>query len=228
MGDLQSSFHTGSQSGALQAILDSRANVAIWERAIPVAASRQIAAWGSRAATPFDSILDSENYDLGGVALGLERDVRAWLLVDLALLIGYLLGLSGVSRFRLFFGAIRNDQCRKFHVDYLRLRLVTTYAGPGTEWLPDEAVNRSALADTSDPLRGDAPLGDRSDEANQRIVNDALKIRKALTGDVVLLKGAHFGAGSHDAAVHRSPPIEGAQITRVALVVTAYPERHVL
>jgi len=222
MKDRAPSFHVGLESCALHAIRESHINVAIWQRATPVAVAAQIAKWGVQAPAPFDSVLHSEGYDLADVAVGLERDARAWLLGDIAHLIGHFLALARAPRFRLFFGAIRSDQCRKFHVDHLRLRLVTTYAGPGTEWLPDEAVDRSAMADASHASHGDSPLENQFDEANRRIVKESSKIRRARAGDVVLLKGAHFGPISEHAAVHRSPPIEGARVIRVALIATAY------
>ena len=34
--------------------------------------------------------------------------------------------------------------CRRYHIDNVPRRLLVTYAGKGTEWLPDEAVDRRA------------------------------------------------------------------------------------
>ncbi len=81
----------------------------------------------------------------------------------------------------------------------------------GTEWLPEKAVNRAALR----------PSQDLAQEANRRIVKTPSEVRQARAGDVVLLKGVHFGSGSAPAAVHRSPPIERQGATRVVLVATA-------
>lgn len=39
---------------------------------------------------------------------------------------------------------VRGDACRKFHADYVPARLVTTYLGPGTDWLPDGAGDERA------------------------------------------------------------------------------------
>ena len=35
--------------------------------------------------------------------------------------------------------------CPRFHTDYVKCRLVTTYVGPATQWLPHDLVNRSKL-----------------------------------------------------------------------------------
>ena len=41
--------------------------------------------------------------------------------------------LTGKATVRLRLEAVDGDACRKFHADYTDLRLVTTYAGPGTD-----------------------------------------------------------------------------------------------
>jgi hypothetical protein len=101
---------------------------------------------------------------------------------------------------RVRFDVVRTDSCRKFHQDYVALRLLVTYAGAGTEWVDDGDVVRSELG------RVDVPLG----EANARIVPDCRAIRRASAGDVLVLKGASFPRNEHRGAVHRSPPIETA------------------
>ena len=208
----QDSFAIGTSSIALQSIREPRVSVAIWERQLPPVAERKLASWGARAPLAFDALLDSASYDIGRVVRDVDEELRAWLLDDMAHLVEHFLSFAEVSRFRLHFGAVPDDQCRKFHVDYFRLRMVTTYAGPGTEWLPETAVNRSALE----------PSPELAHEANRRIVKTPDAVRQAGAGDVVLLKGAYFGSGSARAAVHRSPPIERQGATRVVLVATAY------
>ena len=111
------------------------------------------------------------------------------------------------STCRVSFGAVRSDQCRKFHVDYLQLRLISTYVGPGTEWVVAGDVRRDALSHPSfDP-----------DQANRSIVRREAGVRRAQAGDVLLMKGRLGG----DGLVHRSPPIEALGLVRVVLVVTA-------
>ena len=36
--------------------------------------------------------------------------------------------------------------CSRYHIDNVPMRLLVTYAGKGTEWLPDEASDRRAFA----------------------------------------------------------------------------------
>jgi hypothetical protein len=124
-------------------------------------------------------------------------------------LLGHVIKLTSPSSLRAFFGVARDDQCRKFHVEVACLRLVTTYLGRGTEWIPDDVVDRDAMA----------RMIPCPEEANAAIVRDHRELRHADAGDVVLLKGSRHPDGS--GAVHRSPPIVATGVRRVVLVVTA-------
>ncbi|MEQ9166941.1 MAG: DUF1826 domain-containing protein [Fulvivirga sp.] len=98
---------------------------------------------------------------------------------------------------------VANDACKKFHIDGYRLRLFSTYIGPGTEWLPEAAVNRNALGTT-----------------NEQIVTDYTKIQRLGTGHVSILKGElPFEAQSVKGIVHRSPEITSLGEKRIILRV---------
>lgn len=45
--------------------------------------------------------------------------------------------VAGAVAVRLRLECIADDACRRFHADNVALRLLCTYLGPGTEWLPD-------------------------------------------------------------------------------------------
>ena len=92
---------------------------------------------------------------------------------------------------------INDNACSKFHTDQYKLRLLTTYYGKGTEWLPEKATNRKALGKT-----------------NKLIVKDASKIQELTTYDVGVLKGTIPGIiNSSKGIVHRSPQIEKKKIS---------------
>lgn len=95
------------------------------------------------------------------------------------------------SFFRLLLTVVSTNMCRKFHTDVNDLRLLCTYIGPGTLWLPDETVNFKALQ-----RRGEY----------QEIVGDQGQIQQVRTGDVVILKGALYPDANP--VLHRSPAIE--------------------
>jgi len=113
------------------------------------------------------------------------------LLEDVSGLLGLFERITQTSSFRLLLKTVNTDMCRKFHTDINVLRLLCTYIGPGTHWLPDEIVNHRVLQ-----ARGD----------DQEIVMDEQQIQQVPMGDVVFLKGALYPDANP--ILHRSPPIE--------------------
>ncbi|TKC99468.1 DUF1826 domain-containing protein [Polyangium fumosum] len=206
-----SSFRLGGAPDVLASIHEPSVNVAIWTRPVPPGLGPEMAAWADKK-DAFEGIFDAAEIKAGRPFD--PDDDTSPLRSDLGRLLRRFAELTRVRRIQVSFGAIRHDQCRKFHVDYVRLRMVTTYLGPGTEWLPDDGVRREELAP--------APLAPA--EANRRIVRDPDKVRRANAGDVVLLKGERY-PGAERAAVHRSPPIQELGVTRVVLVATTYDKR---
>jgi len=89
---------------------------------------------------------------------------------------------SGLTR-------ITSLQCPLFHVDFLSLRLLVTYHGEGTEFLPEPACDRAHLG-----------CG-----RNEELIRDPGQIFQARPGTVVLMKGESFPGNSGFGAVHRSP-----------------------
>jgi len=193
---------------ASERLAQGEVNLVSWHRELPVGLDAQLVEWAKRFPAQFDEIVAMPNYDLSAATRGLAEPARTWLMTDVAVLIARLAHLADTRRLRVSFGAVRTDQCRKFHVDYVRYRLVTTYVGPGTEWVPDAAVRREALEHPPD-----CPC-----DANKEIVKDASAIRHAVPGEVIVMKGALHP--NHRGAVHRSPPIEGTGRVRVVLIAS--------
>lgn len=193
---------------ASERLAQGEVNLVSWHRELPVGLDAQLVEWAKRFPAQFDEIVAMPNYDLSAATRGLAEPARTWLTMDVAVLIARLAHLADARRLRVSLGAVRTDQCRKFHVDYVRYRLVTTYVGPGTEWVPDAAVRREALDHPPD-----CPC-----DANKEIVRDASAIRNAVPGEVIVMKGARHP--NHRGAVHRSPPIEGTGRVRVVLIAS--------
>lgn len=99
--------------------------------------------------------------------------------------------ITKTSSFRLLLATVSTNMCRKFHTDINDLRLLCTYVGPGTIWIPDEVIDHKALK----AGRGD--IGKIIDEQH---------IQQVHTGDVVILKGALYDDANP--IFHRSPSIE--------------------
>jgi len=183
-------------------------NLVSWHRVLPAGLEAQLEQWAKDFPAKFDEVLSMPHGDLSECTHGLAEPARSWLMSDVAALTARLAKLADARRLRVSLGAVRTDQCRKFHFDFVRYRMITTYVGPGTQWLPDEAVNREALEHPEN-----CPC-----DANKEIVRDADAIRHAIPGEVVLMKGALHP--HRLGAVHRSPPIEGTGLVRVVLIVS--------
>ena len=74
--------------------------------------------------------------------------------------------------------------CSRYHIDNVPLRALVTYAGKGTEYLPDEAADLRAYADG---------------EPNEKIIKDRSFIRFINSWDVAVFKGGSKGL------LHRTP-----------------------
>ena len=88
---------------------------------------------------------------------------------------------------------IQHDACRKFHHDNVALRLVTTYIGESTHYVSPE-FSQQALE-------------------QQTAYSGPIETLRAQA--VAIFKGS--GCGSENGIVHRSPPIEGRNQTRLFL-----------
>ena len=74
--------------------------------------------------------------------------------------------------------------CSRYHVDNVPKRLLVTYAGRGTEWIPDMAADRTAF---------------ESGEPNEHIVKDTSALRHIRQWDVAVFRGFREGI------LHRTP-----------------------
>ncbi len=81
-----------------------------------------------------------------GVAPALvAADLPPALAADVASLAARFADLAGVATIRLRLERIEDDACRRFHADFTDIRLVTTYAGPGTEVMETTAPDAPVL-----------------------------------------------------------------------------------
>jgi hypothetical protein len=196
------------QPEGLERLLRDEVSLVSWHRELPAGLDQQLIEWAGCFPAQFDQVVSMTSYDLSAAIRGLGEPARTWLTTDMAVLLIRFAHFAKARRLRISFGAVRTDQCRKFHVDNVRYRLVTTYVGPGTEWVPDDAVHRAALGQPSP----------HPDDANREIVRDASAVRQAVPGEVVVMKGARHP--NQLGAVHRSPPIECSGHVRVVLIAT--------
>ena len=79
--------------------------------------------------------------------------------------------------------------CKRFHIDNVPVRLLVTYYGTGTEWVPSNACDYSAYYDGKN---------------NNEIIKDASAIKFMNTWDIGIFKGNKF-TGSAKGILHRTP-----------------------
>ncbi len=139
----------------------------------------------------------------------LEKELNQYpdFLKDIGSLLHVFEEISRAKTFKLLLATINTNMCRRFHTDVNDLRLLCTYYGPGTLWLKEENVNRTALETCKD---------------NECIVLNPNDIQQAATGAVVLLKGAIYPVKGTKAIVHRSPTIEESGEKRLLLRIDTH------
>jgi hypothetical protein len=120
---------------------------------------------------------------------------------DLLSLLALARSLSRGDELRVRLESVCSNGCRLFHSDLVALRMITTYRGPGTEWLPASAVDARAAS-----------------RLENRHVLDPSAVRRLGTGDVALMKGDRYPGHVGHGLMHRSPPA-APERPRVVLAV---------
>jgi hypothetical protein len=122
---------------------------------------------------------------------------------DVARLVVLFAALTQAPQVRLRLERITGDACRRWHRDCVPLRLICTYRGLGTQWVPP-VVSAEVLAQPD---------------------NDTPQAMAFQAADVALFKGCGWPGQPHDGGiVHRSPLIAGTGMARLVLVLdTARP-----
>jgi hypothetical protein len=137
------------------------------------------------------------HFDASGTPFGESCDA---FVADIASLVAKFAALAAARSVRLRLNVVTGDDCCRWHRDCVPLRLICTYIGPGTLWIPPALV-AAALAKPDD---------------------DAPQVLALEAGDVALFKGCGWPGQGHDVGVvHRSPRIAGTGITRLVLVLDA-------
>lgn len=116
---------------------------------------------------------------------------------DIAELVDMFCCLFDLGKAGLRLTVLNKAMCPRFHVDYVPCRLVTTYQGVATQWLPHDSVDRSKLGQGSD--------GKPDEKSGLFTKPDS--IQQLSCGDVALLKGERWEGNEQAGLVHRSPTV---------------------
>ena len=192
----------GSQPAVLTEIYRDDANIVIWQRDLSAAlalAAGQIV--NAKPALQTSAIVPAEHvhaYMLD--TLGTDSGVTV-LHEDMAELVDMYCCLFELKRVGLRISVLNRAMCPRFHVDHVPCRLVTTYHGHATEWLPHHLVDRTKL--------GAGNQGKADDQSG--LYQCAQDIQYLKSGDVALLKGERWQGNENAGLVHRSPQLNPNQ-----------------
>lgn len=100
--------------------------------------------------------------------------------------------VTGLIDHNVHLSTIETTQCPLFHVDYLSYRMICTYIGPGTQWIPNFNAERNHLG-----------CG-----RNNHLVKDFRLVRETENFDVILMKGDMHPNDPNNGCIHKSPEIK--------------------
>jgi hypothetical protein len=188
---------SGAEPEVLLDVLRPEVNLAVWHRALPEALTARLHPLTDAA--PFTAVVEDEpERAVDALAAKLPAAAPLDLLLDirrLALAFAAVADTGGAVRIRL--EAITGPACHRWHADAVGLRLLCTYRGSGTEWLPISGGARAA--------RGINPKALPCERG------------RVATGAAAILKGEGFAGNAGFGCIHRSPPAGPGERARLLL-----------
>lgn len=191
----------GGSPDILPNIYKDSVNMVVWQRAPTATLSKEcqtlLTGKGLTSHRTTMSAAKIRNLDEKLPVLASSPHLRA----DIRLLAEMFSCLFGLRAIGLRLTTLTEPMCPRFHVDRVPCRLITTYVGNGTEWLPHQLVDRSKLGSGN---------GGLSDTASGLIPSEQ-QIQRLSPGDVALFKGELWEGNEGAGVVHRSPPADCSQ-----------------
>ena len=183
----------GEQLEVLTEVLRDDVNLAVWQRRLPAQvedfATQLLAQGQALAQTLILELASAESPpDLTGL-LAEYSDLpgQAACLADIGWLVDAFACLFGARRIGLRLRVLDRAMCPRFHVDHVPVRLITSYAGPGSQWLAEGAMARQRLGDPG------------AEPQEPGLINSSL------AGHVLLAKGEKWSGNEGCGLIHRSP-----------------------
>ena len=132
----------GHDRASLDAIARPDAALAIWWRSLPDPLHAALASLDLDTVDDMSFDFAAEEPVDGALAdAGYADPVATLLAEDIGLLVRRHAALTGEDRLRLRLEVIETDACRRFHADFVTLRLLCSYVGPGTQWCRADAAD---------------------------------------------------------------------------------------
>lgn len=141
-------WRTAQDEAGFAAIFEDAVNLVVWSRA--GAALPDVARLVDRPPRRLMRAISTHSLSPGAVSSALDLDVGppdTDFAADLTRLIDLFATLTDAKSVGIRLEATDRQTCPKWHTDSVGLRLMTTYAGPGTEWLDGGVTHRAATGD---------------------------------------------------------------------------------
>ena len=140
----------GTHPEVLAEALQEGVNLAVWQRRLPAQVEDFVRIL---LAQPLE-VSESVQIEVGAdeqlrlpALLRAQADFHGYdaFVADLTWLVEAFACLLGARRIGLRLRSLAKPMCPRFHVDHVPLRLITSYAGVGSDWLEEGAMPRSKL-----------------------------------------------------------------------------------
>ncbi|MEZ8305215.1 DUF1826 domain-containing protein [Vibrio splendidus] len=196
------------QPTVLADIYQSDINIAVWQRQFDEDLTMAISEFIASNPSFSKSISLSPDKAYDKLEFATDGTASKALLENMAELVDMFCCLFDLEEVGLRLAVLNKAMCPRFHFDQVPCRLVTTYHGVATQWLPNESVDRSKLGRGSNgqPDSGSGLYAHESD------------IQQMASGDVALLKGERWSGNENRGLVHRSP-VTSSNETRLLLTL---------
>jgi hypothetical protein len=187
----------GNEPRVLTNLYLDEINIAIWQRQLSETLKNSVDTFTRSNPTFQLSMTVTPETVLSSVSESLGDCSQVELSENIAELTAMFCCLFELKRVGLRLTVLDRAMCPKFHVDKVPCRLITTFQGTATEWLPHHAVNREKL--------GIGSHGQPDDLSG--LYQNPDDIQQLGFGDVGLLKGELWAGNENAGLVHRSPAL---------------------
>jgi hypothetical protein len=187
----------GNHPAVLTDVYEETANIVIWQRQLTDGLKQEVHDFVAGRQRPYLSMLVTPKEAPMALSKALGGSSFIQLREDICELLDMFCCLFELKRAGLRLTVLNKTMCPKFHVDHVPARMITTYQGVATEWLPQQQVDRSKLGVGS---------GGKSDEESG-IYQHPSHIQTLSCGEVALLKGEAWLGNQNAGLVHRSPAL---------------------
>ena len=196
------------QPTVLADIYQSDINIVVWQRQFNEDLTTAISEFIASNLSFSKSVSVSPENALDKLEFATDGTASKALLENMAELVDMFCCLFDLEEVGLRLAVLNKAMCPRFHFDQVPCRLVTTYHGVATQWLPNESVDRSKLGRGSNG-QPDSDSGLYAHESD---------IQQMASGDVALLKGERWSGNENAGLVHRSP-VTSSDETRLLLTL---------